>query len=63
MLISKQILVSALIVVSAVTSLTGCGQTGSLYLPAPQIPVKSAIAMQFIAVHAYITGAKRHFSV
>ncbi|MCF8156147.1 MAG: lipoprotein [Rhodoferax sp.] len=42
MLISKQILVSALILSASVASLTGCGQTGSLYLPAPSAPANTA---------------------
>ena len=45
------------------TSLTGCGQTGSLYLPAPQSPVKSKIAITFIATYAYLTRAEHYFSV
>jgi predicted small lipoprotein YifL len=42
MLISKQILVTALTLSPIVASLTGCGQTGSLYLPVPQTPVNAA---------------------
>jgi predicted small lipoprotein YifL len=41
MLVSKQILVTALVLVAGATSLTGCGQTGSLYMPAPQTPTKT----------------------
>jgi predicted small lipoprotein YifL len=36
MLISKQILVSAFVLGASVTGLTGCGQTGALYLPTPK---------------------------
>jgi predicted small lipoprotein YifL len=41
MLSSKQILASALVLVASMTSLTGCGQTGSLYMPAPKAPANT----------------------
>jgi len=40
MLITKQILVSALILGAGVLNLSGCGQTGPLYLPAKNTPAK-----------------------
>jgi predicted small lipoprotein YifL len=39
MLFSKQILVIASILGASMVNLTGCGQTGALYLPAPHPPV------------------------
>ncbi|MDO8457863.1 MAG: lipoprotein [Burkholderiaceae bacterium] len=33
MLIAKQILVSSLVLGAGLSTLTGCGQTGALYLP------------------------------
>ncbi|MES2581163.1 MAG: lipoprotein [Pseudomonadota bacterium] len=42
MLIAKQILVSALVLGACMSTLTGCGQTGSLYLPPPPKPAKPA---------------------
>jgi predicted small lipoprotein YifL len=39
MLNAKQILVSALALVVGMAGLTGCGQTGSLYLPSRPAPV------------------------
>ncbi|MDO8699365.1 MAG: lipoprotein, partial [Rhodoferax sp.] len=40
MLITKQILVSALVLGACVLNLAGCGQTGALYLPARTTPAK-----------------------
>jgi predicted small lipoprotein YifL len=41
MLLTKQILVSALALGAGVLNLAGCGQTGALYLPARATPVKA----------------------
>jgi predicted small lipoprotein YifL len=45
MLNAKQILVSAFVLAAVVASLTGCGQTGSLYLPTrPATPASAPAA-------------------
>ncbi|MBK6323676.1 MAG: lipoprotein [Burkholderiales bacterium] len=44
MLRVKQILVSALVLVVCMVSLSGCGQTGSLYLPKRPAPAGSVPA-------------------
>ncbi|MFZ2308647.1 MAG: lipoprotein [Rhodoferax sp.] len=45
MLNAKQILVTALVLATGVVGLTGCGQTGSLYLPArPATPASAPAA-------------------
>ncbi|MFZ1608748.1 MAG: lipoprotein [Rhodoferax sp.] len=41
MLRAKQILVSALVLVVCMVGLSGCGQTGSLYLPKRPVPAGS----------------------
>jgi predicted small lipoprotein YifL len=50
MLITKQILVSVFVLGAGVTTLTGCGMTGSLYLPTTPTPSKPAASSPQAAV-------------
>jgi len=55
MLIAKQILVRALVLGACMSTLVGCGQTGSLYLPQTPNPAKpTASAPLAIADVSYI---------